>query len=104
MSPEVILKNSPKVLAAVAAAGLMTLLATGSANADAGIGLHEVSNSQGAVVHDGPRGLYIGHLEKADKFDTTSHDSGGVWCNGHAYGNVHQDGSVLCTDLTPSHW
>jgi hypothetical protein len=41
-------------------------------------------------VHDGPRGLYVGHLVKADKFETTSHDQNGVWCDGHAYGNVHQ--------------
>lgn len=98
------MKYSPKLLGVAAAAGLITLLGTGTAHADAGIGLHEVSNAQGADVHDGPRGLYLGHLVKADKFETTSHDQNGVWCNGHAYGNVHQDGSVLCTDLTPSHW
>lgn len=98
------MKSAPRLLATAATAGLLALLGSGSAHADAGLGLHEVSNPSGAVVHDGPAGLYIGHLVKGDKFDTTSHDSRGVWCNGHAYGNVHQDGSVLCEDLTPSHW
>jgi hypothetical protein len=101
---EVILKYNAKLLGVTAAAGLITVLNAGGAHADAGTGLHEVSNAQGADVHQGPRGLYLGHLAQHDKFETTSHDSGGVWCNGHAYGNVHQDGSVLCTDLTPSHW
>ena len=98
------MRNSAKLLAATAAAGLLTAVSAGAAHADAGIGLHEVSNAQGADVHQGPAGLYLGHLVKGDKFDTTSHDSRGVWCNGHAYGNVHQDGSVLCEDLTPSSW
>lgn len=98
------MKNSAKLLAATAAAGLLMALGTGTAHADAGLGLHEVSNAQGADVHAGPAGLYLGHLAKGDKFTTTGHDSRGVWCNGHAYGNVHQDGSVLCTDLTPSSW
>jgi hypothetical protein len=98
------MKYGTRVLTAVAAAGALTLLAGGAARADAGTGLHEVSNPQGADVHQGPRGLYLGHLYRGDKFETTSHDSGGVWCNGHAYGHVHQDGSVLCADLTPSHW
>jgi hypothetical protein len=98
------LKYSPKLLGVAAAAGLITVLGAGSAHADAGTGLHEVSNASGADVHQGPAGLYLGHLVKGDKFDTTSHDSRGVWCNGHAYGNVHQDGSVLCQDLTPSSW
>ena len=104
MTPEVILKYSAKLLTAVAAAGLVTTLGAGAAHADAGIGLHKVSNAQGADVHQGDAGLYIGHLAKDDKFDTTSHDSRGVWCTGHAYGNVHQDGSVLCEDLTPTSW
>jgi hypothetical protein len=104
MTPEVILKYSAKLLTAVAAAGLLTTLGAGAAHADAGIGLHKVSNAQGADVHAGPAGLYLGHLVKDDKFETTSHDSRGVWCTGHAYGNVHQDGSVLCEDLTPTSW
>jgi hypothetical protein len=104
MTEEVIMKYGSRALAALAAAGALTLLAGGAAHADAGTGLHEVSNPQGADVHQGPAGLYLGHLAEGDKFETTSHDSRGVWCNGHAYGNVHQDGSVLCTDLTPSHW
>jgi hypothetical protein len=104
IAQEVILKNSAKLLAAAAAAGLLTALGTGTAHADAGLGLHEVSNAQGADVHAGPAGLYLGHLAKGDKFNTTSHDSRGVWCTGHAYGNVHQDGSVLCEDLTPTSW
>jgi hypothetical protein len=104
MTSEVILKYSAKLLTAVAAAGLLTTLGAGAAHADAGLGLHKVSNAQGADVHDGPAGLYLGHLAKDDKFETTSHDSRGVWCNGHAYGNVHQDGSVLCEDLTPTSW
>lgn len=104
MAREVILKNVTKLLAATAAAGLLTAVGAGTADADAGIGLHKVSNAQGADVHQGPAGLYIGHLAYGDKFDTTSHDSRGVWCTGHAYGNVHQDGSVLCEDLTPTSW
>jgi len=104
MTPEVILKYTARLLTATAAAGLLTVLGAGAAHADAGIGLHEVSKAQGADVHQGPAGLYLGHLVKGDKFDTTSHDSRGVWCTGHAYGNVHQDGSVLCEDLTPSSW
>ncbi len=99
------MRNTPRLLLAGAAtAGLLTALGSVPANADAGIGLHAVSNAQGADVHQGPAGLYLGHLVKGDKFNTTSHDSRGVWCNGHAYGNVHQDGSVLCTDLTPTSW
>lgn len=98
------MKNMAKLFAATAAAGLLTAIGTGAAHADAGIGLHKVSKTQGADVHQGPAGLYIGHLFYGDRFETTSHDSRGVWCNGHAYGNVHQDGSVLCEDLTPTTW
>ena len=100
------MKNARTILVAAAAAGTMTLAGVGAtaAHADAGIGLHEVSKAQGADVHKTPGGLYVGHLAKGDKFDTTSHGGNGVWCTGHAYGNVHQDGSVLCADLTPSHW
>jgi hypothetical protein len=105
-SLEAILNYRVKLLGTLATAGLATLFAggVGIAHADAGIGLHEVANPQGAVVHDAPAGLYIGHLAQGDKFDTTDHDARGVWCKGHAYGNVHQDGWVLCEDLTPSHW
>lgn len=106
MTLEVILKYSPKLLAATvtAAGALATFGIAGTAHADAGIGLHEVKNANGADVHKDPAGLYIGHLAYKDKFDTGKHDPAGVWCYGHAYGDVHQDGWVLCTDLTPSHW
>jgi hypothetical protein len=71
------------------------------AQADAGLGMHVVSNPNGADVHTTPAGYYEGWLAPGDHFDTTRHDSSGVWCDGYAYGSVNQSGWVLCQDLTP---
>jgi len=95
------------------AIGLAALAASGAgasvASADSDPGLYAVSNDQGADVHQAgssgePWGLYLGHLVKTDKFDTDRANSDGRWCHGHAYGSVHQDGWLLCQDLTPTSW
>ena len=85
----------------MAAGGLATTLGAGAAHADAGIGLHKVSNAQGADVHQGDFGLYLGHLAKDDKFDTTSHDSRGG-AQRHANGNAPPGRFRPAQDLTPT--
>ena len=73
-------------------------------------GVHSVTNGPGADVHrttynsNGSvrsySGPYVGHLKQGDNFRVDRSNSGNVWCIGHAYGNVHQDGNVLCGDLS----